>query len=200
MTSAPKPRSRTRQFAALLAVVCLGAGVGLFSTRTITPNLDLPFDLNRIQGAERPYGMAPVAFEAFIRACANAKIHPCRIGQTIGDAALLVGYHKRDGVLKAGGQLIDYTAAVDLGTSDLDRATIDLFLKTLTQQGFACWYREKGKWRGKEHIHAIYAQLPMKRQLRGQVREFLRDRRRDGVKPLRWERHVGRKILRGTAP
>lgn len=135
----------------------------------------------------RPYGMAPAAFNGFVHACYRARIHPNRIGQTIGDHPLSVGYHKRDGVVKFRGQKLDYTAAVDIGTSDLTRAQINVFLEALASQGFAAFYREKGKWRGHEHIHAIYARLEMKPQLRGQLEEWNRKRRRARRKTYPWQ-------------
>jgi hypothetical protein len=131
----------------------------------------------------RPYGMAPVAWQAFLRACNSAHIHPYRIGQTIGDSPYSVGYHKRDGVLTYHGQKLDYTAAVDLGTWDLSPAQIKVFLEALTAQGFAAFYRHEGKWKDHKHIHAIYAFLPMKPQLQLQVGEFLRERLRNGKSP-----------------
>jgi hypothetical protein len=173
---------------AALATLVLGLGIGVLSARGMTPGFVLPLDFNPLPHLRRPYGMAPAAFAAYTRSCKDAEIHPYRIGQTIGDAKLSAGYHKRDGVLKIDGQSLDYTAAIDLAVFDLDRPSIHRFLHALTRRGYACWYREKGHWRGHEHIHAIYAALPMKKQLRGQVREFVRDRRSDGVKPLRWER------------
>lgn len=122
-----------------------------------------------------------------MRACNNAGIHPWRIGQTLGDHPRSVGYHKRDGVAMLRGQRIEYSAAVDLGTWDLDEARIKRFLEALAQQGFAAFYRSGGKWKGNEHIHAIYALLPMKVQLRGQVRQYLRERRIQGKPRLKWE-------------
>jgi hypothetical protein len=135
------------------------------------------------QRATRPYGMAPVAWQAYLRACDHAGIHPFRVGQTIGDDPRSVGYHKRDGVLRAGKEKFDYTAAVDLGTQDLSPQKINAFVEALASQGFAAFYRHKGKWKGGEHIHAIYAFLPMKPQLQIQVGEFLRERRRAGKSP-----------------
>ncbi len=136
----------------------------------------------------RPYGMAPQAFEAFIRACSKSKIHPYRIGQTIGEHPLSVGYHKKDGITKWKGDSFEYCAAVDLGTSDLNDYQIKNFLESLAQQGFAAFYRHEGHWKGHEHIHAIYGLLPMKSQLRGQVKQFLRERRATRQKPLKWAR------------
>ncbi|HEX9997715.1 MAG TPA: hypothetical protein VGB45_11270 [Abditibacterium sp.] len=135
----------------------------------------------------RPYGMAPSAFDALVRACNDAQIHPYRIGQTIGDHPLSVGYHFRDGVVTQRGQKIDYTAAVDLGTHDLTRVQLNRFLESLAKQGFAAFYREKGKWRGREHIHAIYGPLRMKPQLQGQMREWETKRQRDGKQRYRWQ-------------
>ena len=95
----------------------------------------------------RPYGMAPAAFDAFLRACNNARVHPYRIGQTIGEHPLSVGYHKCDGVISFHGRKLDYSAAVDLGTWDLNRAQLARFLESLAAQGFAAFYREGGKRR-----------------------------------------------------
>lgn len=136
----------------------------------------------------RPYGMAPAAFDGFIRACNGAKIHPRRISQTIGNHPFSVGYHHRDGVVRFRGKRLDYTAAVDLGVDDLNRAQRDRFLESLAKQGFAAWYREGGKWRGHEHIHAIYAPLRMKWQLQGQMRQWGRQRRRAKKPQYRWQK------------
>jgi hypothetical protein len=139
----------------------------------------------------RPHGMAPVAFAAYVRACNNAQIHPFRIGQTIGDHPRSVGYHKRDGVILVNGQKEEYCAAIDLGTWDLEDARINRFVRELGKQGFAAWYRHGPNWKNGEHIHAIYAFLPMKRQLRGQVLLYLREERAAG-RPVRWERKMRR--------
>jgi hypothetical protein len=143
------------------------------------------------QRMARPYGMAPAAFEAYIRACNNTGIHPFRIGQTIGDFPRSVGYHKRDGVLLVNGQKIEYCTAVDLGALDLERPLIDRFVRELGKQGFAAWYRHGPKWKNGEHIHAVYAFLPMKPQLRRQVLLYLREERAAG-RPVRWERKMRR--------
>jgi len=135
----------------------------------------------------RPYGMAPAAFDGFVRACNRANIHPDRIGQTIGNHPLSVGYHRRDGVVSFRGQKIDYCAALDLGTSDLTRVQLARLLESLAAQGFASFYREGGKWRGREHIHAIYAPLPMKGQLQSQVREWERKRHREKKRRYEWQ-------------
>jgi hypothetical protein len=148
----------------------------------------------------RPEGMAPAAHKAFLRACRETGVSPARVGQTIGDHPLSVGYHKRDGVLLVNGKRIEYCAAVDLGANDMDRPTLNRFLSNLTRQGFACWYREKGHWTNREHIHAIYAQLPMKHQLRRQVKLFLRERRAKGIKPLPWEQKLRRTRYAVTYP
>ncbi len=137
---------------------------------------------------ERPYGMAPAAFDGFVRACNNAHIQPYRIGQTIGNHPLSVGYHHRDGTITFRGQKLDYTAAVDLGASDLTRPQLARFVESLAAQGFAAFYREGGKWRGHEHIHAIYAPLRMKWQLQSQVREWETARRRAGKRRYRWQK------------
>ena len=139
----------------------------------------------------RPYGMAPAAFDGFVRACVGARVQPRRIGQTIGDHPRSVGYHHRDGTLRYKGETLDYTAAVDIGTQDLTRPQINKLLEELARQGFAAFYREGGKWKGGEHIHAVYAPLKMKPQLRGQLREWA-DKRRRAKKPVYgWQKRLG---------
>jgi hypothetical protein len=205
--SAPTRRQRNtgrELFLLVLAlIVMVGAGIWLYRGQQPTARLSrlvvrtiLPPQPLRLR---RPYGMAPVAFEAYTRACYRAGIHPDRIGQTIGDHPLSKGYHKRDGVLVVSSEKVDYCAAVDLGVFDLSEAQIKRFLAELTRQGFACWYRHGAKWKGGEHIHAIYALLPMKPQLRGQVRLFLRERRAAGVRPLKWEVKIRRRLRTNTA-
>lgn len=138
----------------------------------------------------RPYGMAPAAFDAFVRACSQAKIHPYRLAQTIGDHPRSVGYHKRDGTVKFKGQNLDYTTAVDIGAHDLTDQQRARFLETLAQNGFAVWWRSGPNWQNGEHIHAVYALLPMKKQLRGQIRLFLRERRAAKKPKLNWEKKL----------
>lgn len=175
----------------LLLLLTLGTGVLLAQRTRWYQSLPLPNLPPQIAPLKmtRPPGMAPVAWQAYLRACQSAKIHPLRIGQTIGDHPRSVGYHKRDGVLRVAGEKIEYTAAVDLGTLDLTPAQIERFVDALATQGFAAFYRHKGKWKGNEHIHAIYAFLPMKPQLQIQVGEFLRERRKAGRRP-QWEKKL----------
>lgn len=138
--------------------------------------------------------MAPAAFDGFVRACNRARVQPQRIGQTIGDHPKSVGYHRRDGTVKYRGQRLDYTAAVDVATQDLSRAQINKLLEELARQGFAAFYREKGHWKGGEHIHAIYAPLKMKPQLhgqlRGQLQEWASKRRRAKKRVYNWQRRL----------
>lgn len=150
---------------------------------SLVPPLPLPM--------ARPYGMAPAAFDGLVRACYRAHVQPRRIGQTIGDHPKSVGYHHRDGTLKYRGEDLDYSAAVDIGTQDLTRAQISALLEELARQGFAAFYREKGHWKGGEHIHAIYAPLKMKPQLRTQLREWARKRRREKKPVYLWQKRLG---------
>jgi hypothetical protein len=87
----------------------------------------------------------------------------------------------------------EYSAAVDLGVWDLTPRQVSRLSGALARQGFASFYRRGGKWRGNEHIHAVYVMLPMKSQLRRQVREFLRRRRNAGLPRLRWEKKLRRR-------
>lgn len=96
-----------------------------------------------------------------------------RITQTIGTAAASAGYHAADGTADGA----PYTAAIDLRARDMSEAEIKLLLDRLGRNGFAAWYRKPGYdgWPASEapHIHAVFAGVPMKSQLRGQVRDFL---------------------------
>lgn len=132
----------------------------------------------------RPSGMAPVAFQAFLQACHAARVHPFRISQTLGDAPRSKGYHLRDGTLNGE----DYSAAVDLGVDDLTPHKRAELLESLARVGFAAWYRSGPKWKNGEHVHAVYAGLPMKSQLQEQVRLWNRERRQSGHKALRWQK------------
>lgn len=171
----------------LIALVILGASIPYILSRNgyYFPIISKTVLQPRIT---RPAGMAPAAFDAFLRACNNAKIQPYRIGQTLGNHPRSAGYHKRDGTLIYKGQRIDYSAAVDIATQDLNRQQINRFLETMGAQGFAAFYREGPRWRGGEHIHAIYAPLKMKWQLQRQVREWESDRRQAGKKAFKWQR------------
>ncbi len=183
----------SRAFFSLLCLIFLALCIGGFVLyRNRLSGLPLPENVVKIiPRPTRPYGMAPVAWQAYLRACHAAKIHPWRVGQTIGNHPRSVGYHKRDGMVTVSGEKIDYTTAVDLGTWDLTPAQIERFVDALATQGFAAFYRHKGKWKGNEHIHAIYAFLPMKPQLQIQLREFLQYRRKIG-KRAPWEKKLKR--------
>jgi hypothetical protein len=96
-----------------------------------------------------------------------------RVTQTIGNAAASAGYHAEDG--RVGGE--PYCAAVDLRARDLDQREITDLLIRLGENGFAAWYRWPGHdgWPADEapHIHAVFAGVPMKNALEGQVEDFL---------------------------
>jgi hypothetical protein len=123
--------------------------------------------------------MAPAAFDSYIRACFHAGVSPDRISQTIGTAPASAGVHRRDGILFEGAKPVPYCAAVDLRTRDLAPEQIRALLHHLAVQGFAGWFRHRGTFKANQHIHAIYAGLPMKMALQRQVKDFLTDR--DGL-------------------
>ncbi len=132
----------------------------------------------------RPYGMTQVAFRSYVQACNAAQVQPRRISQTVGNNPRSHGYHLRDGILHSE----PYCAAVDLGVRDLSQHKRAELLEALARCGFAAWYRSGPKWEGDEHVHAIYAGLPMKAQLKEQVRLWLRERRQSRRRTLRWQR------------
>ena len=193
----PRPRFAAFCLLALSASVAItGTLLVLLSTGRVRPGL-LPPQFGRLAllaapaRLSRPYGMAPVAWKAYLRACDRAGVHPNRIGQTIGNHPRSKGYHHLDGRW-TGGLRTDYCAAVDIGIWSLSQQRIARFCVALSRQGFAPFYRHGAKWKDGEHIHAIYALLPMKPQLRGQVNEFLRVRRRHGLPRLKWEKKLRR--------
>lgn len=105
-----------------------------------------------------------------------AGVTESRISQTIGSAPASAGYHAADGTANG----LDYCAAVDLRTRDLSTAQILELLDRLGRNGFAAWYRQPGAdgWPSSQspHIHAVFAGVEMKSQLREQVRDFLENK------------------------
>lgn len=98
------------------------------------------------------------------------------VTQTVGYAAASAGYHAPDGNVDGH----PYTAAVDLSVRGLTQTQIRALLDRLGQNGFAAWYRWPGHdgWPSSEapHIHAVFAGVIMKSQLREQVRDYLAGR------------------------
>lgn len=97
-----------------------------------------------------------------------------RITRSLDCDATPANYHGPDTSL--GGEQV--SSAVDISVRCLDAAAIKQLLGHLAILGFAAWYREDGKdgWKGSNHIHAVWAAGPLKRQLRGQVTSWLAGR------------------------
>jgi hypothetical protein len=116
-------------------------------------------------------GLHPKASDALRRV--DVKVD--RIMQTVGGAPDSNGIHLADGQAKGK----PYTAAVDLSTRGLNKTEVRRLLEKLGREGFAAWYRNPGNdgWlTGIEHIHAVYAGVPMKVELDDQIRDYLRQR------------------------
>lgn len=115
------------------------------------------------------WGLCPDASDQL--RCAG--VPASRISQTIGTAAASAGYHAQDGTIDGHA----YCAATDLSTSGMTHTEIRALLSRLADGGFAAFYRWPGHdgWPSSEapHIHAIYAAVPMKWQLDGQVNDWL---------------------------
>lgn len=111
-------------------------------------------------------GLNPMALQALVLIAADH-----RITQTINSATAASNYHGRD--LTIDGK--DVTSAVDISVRCLEPAAIKRLLSELARNGFAAWYREDGKdsWKGAAHIHAVFAQEPLKPKLREQVSSWL---------------------------
>jgi len=117
----------------------------------------------------RPTGMAQSSWTALINASRRAGIQDVdrRVTQTIGDHEDSRGTHRADGVLNGE----PYCAAIDLHVDNLSKVRIRDWLRHLGESGFAAFYREPPLFG--EHIHAVYAGLPMKPVLKRQVRSYL---------------------------
>ena len=182
------------RIAILLCAVC-GALTGIalwIGARRATPQPPTPQTI--LRRSRCPGGMAPEAWRAWVRSCYNAKISPNRITQTIGDSEHSVGYHHQDGWVRSGAIWLPYSAATDIHCAGLDNDAIARLLRAMGKQGFAAWYRHGPKWAGNEHIHAVYALLPMKPQLIMQVQHFFDQQRRLGNR-VRWRHKCKRRYV-----
>lgn len=122
-------------------------------------------------------GMANIAWAAFCFASKRASIDTeshdnKRIVQTVGDAAASAGFHHADGTLDGA----PYTAAVDCSVRDLNGTQIATWIEELCRVGFAPYYRN---WPDNFHVHAVFAGVPMKPELDGQMADFFAGR--DGL-------------------
>lgn len=119
--------------------------------------------------AQLAYGVHPEASDRM--RCAG--ISASEISQTIGGAPASAGYHLQDGTSMG----LAYCAATDLRTGGMTETQLRALLEQLALNGFAAWYRKPGfdGWPSSEapHIHAVFAGVIMKTQLRGQVRDWL---------------------------
>ncbi len=69
----------------------------------------------------------------------------------------------------------EVTAAVDISVRCLDTQDVRALLSRLAIAGFAAWLRDDGQdgWRGQRHIHAVWAEEPLKRPLRNQIKAWI---------------------------
>jgi len=104
-------------------------------------------------------GLDPVASDALRKAGFSED----DVSQGLGNAPASKGTHLAEPGSK-------YTAAVDLRTSGKSKQEISAMVERLRAQGFAAWYRD---WSGNEHIHAVYAGIPLKDSLQNQVQSFM---------------------------
>lgn len=152
---------------------CFAAPAGTPDHCNPDPNGPTPENPGWADCPHRPllaWGLHPEASDRL--RCAGVN-DPDRVTQTIGNAAASAGYHAEDG--RVDGE--PYCAAVDLRARDLSRDEITELLIRLGENGFAAWYRWPGHdgWPADEapHIHAVFAGVPMKNALEGQVEDFL---------------------------
>lgn len=126
---------------------------------------------------QRPYGMHPDAWDAFLRACVAANQPARRIVQTIGNAPASAGTHARDGSADlGGGKSANYSAATDIGCREYTDEQNAWFRLKLIEAGFVAYWRHGGSWAGNEHFHVVWPGCAMKASLRDQVHQFLAHR------------------------
>lgn len=134
---------------------------------------------------ERPKGMHPLMFSAYIRAFFKAGIDPenaattppkKRITQLIGNAPASHGVHKADGTfMNENGEAEAYGAAIDIQIKDLEfDQHIKPLLIAMAENGFCPYHRHTGSFAGaNRHIHAVYCAVHMKSVLADQVDDWL---------------------------
>lgn len=104
-------------------------------------------------------GLDPLASDALRRAGLSAS----DVTQGLGHAAASKGTHEAEPGSR-------HTGSVDIRTSGRSTAEIKKIVHRLRAQGFAAWYRN---WPGNQHIHAVYAGIPLKGSTSSQVQAFL---------------------------
>lgn len=139
----------------------------------------------------KPIGLHPDSFKAYVQAFYQAKINPehsagggRRIMQIIGEAPASAGFHRRDGYFKytnAAGVIVTspYGAAIDTRSRDLSTAECERLWKALIKNGFAAWWRHTGSFADNQHFHMFYLGIFVKPELRAQAKDFFR--RRSGL-------------------
>ena len=140
---------------------------------------------------KRPNGMSQFAWEAYQAASDAANINiavrpDACVVQAFGDAKLSKGTHLHEPRslqdmtavrYKLGGKF--YSAAADLSVKagGLNHTQIATWIEELCRAGFVAFYRAPPKFG--EHIHAVYAGVPMKPVLQKQCEDFFAGR--DGL-------------------
>lgn len=141
--------------------------------------------MSKLPYGKTPTGMTDAQYHAFCDACDEATICPPkfparpRIVQAIGDAKASAGFHHQDGVQDGR----PYCAAIDVSVKSFQvhgmntaRLQIKWFLYHMALHGWAGWYRFTGSFAHNQHIHAVWAGLPMKPALENQIIDFVHDR------------------------
>jgi hypothetical protein len=132
---------------------------------------------------QRPFGMTPAMFDAYIRGMYYAGINPAktshgtkRVVQTMGTSvSASAGTHAQQGtVTDSSGKKIAFGACVDISVRGLTKAQIKKMLLELAKQGYAGWFRD---WDGNEHCHIVYCGHFIKDDIViNQIIDYLNDR------------------------
>lgn len=98
------------------------------------------------------------------------------ITQGLGNAKASGVYHHAEPNSK-------YTAALDVSVRSKTKPEIEKLVRNMRLNGWAVWYRSCSSnkdWCGNEHIHGAYAGVPTKKELQGQINDFVVGK--DGMK------------------
>lgn len=98
------------------------------------------------------------------------------ISQGLGNAKASGVYHYAEPNSK-------YTAALDVSVRSKSKPDIEKLVRNMRLNGWAVWFRScssNSDWCGNEHIHGAYAGVPTKKELQGQINDFVVGK--DGMK------------------
>lgn len=138
---------------------------------------------NTVGNGSKPAMVDPKALGAYC----GAKIKTggtWTISQGLGNAKASGVYHYAEP-----GSI--YTAALDVSVRSKSKSDIEKLVRNMRLNGWAVWYRScssNSDWCGNEHIHGAYAGVPTKKELQGQINDFVVGK--DGMKGDGYDKEI----------